>query len=114
MRELTYEITAHSLPRAAAEQTPAAAVAARQYQTMDTEAVQFLHACAEITCVRWRTSVADVARFALAVLDGLVLRWLVERGSVTCEVGTRASEMFAKSRTPRPEPIPIATTPCRG
>jgi hypothetical protein len=76
---LTYEITAHSLRRAATEPTPAAAVAARQYQTMDDEAVRFLEVCAELTGVSWRTSAADVARFALAGLDGLVLRWLVDR-----------------------------------
>lgn len=76
---LTYEITAHSLRRAATEQSPAATVAARQYQTMDDQAVQFLEACAELTGVSWRASATDVARFALAVLDGLVLRWLVDR-----------------------------------
>ncbi|WP_280783915.1 TetR/AcrR family transcriptional regulator [Rhodococcus opacus] len=74
---LTYEITAHSLRRAATDPTTAAAV--RQYQTMDDEAVRFLEVCAELTGVSWRTSAADVARFALAGLDGLVLRWLVDR-----------------------------------
>ena len=45
---------------------------------MDTEAVAFLRRCAERTDTTWRIPVAVVARSALAGLDGLVLRWLVD------------------------------------
>ncbi len=48
---------------------------------MDTEAVAFLGLCAHRAGVTWGTPVDQVARFALAVLDGVVLRWLVDRDS---------------------------------
>lgn len=46
---------------------------------MDAEVVEFLQLCAQTTEVRWTPPVTDVARFALAALDGLILRWLVDR-----------------------------------
>ncbi|WP_074933598.1 TetR/AcrR family transcriptional regulator [Rhodococcus koreensis] len=78
---LTYEITAQSLRQRGAGNDSAGATAARQYRTMDTEAVAFLNLCAHRAGVTWRTPVDQVARFALAVLDGAVLRWLVDRDS---------------------------------
>ncbi|MBC2644545.1 MULTISPECIES: TetR/AcrR family transcriptional regulator [unclassified Rhodococcus (in: high G+C Gram-positive bacteria)] len=105
---LTYEITAHSLRRAATERTPAAAVAAGQYRTMDHEAAVFLDACAEITGVRWRTPAADVARFALAALDGLVLRWLVDRDD---DAITAALDDLARIITAKATEIPGSDTP---
>ncbi|MGW5151804.1 TetR/AcrR family transcriptional regulator [Rhodococcus koreensis] len=78
---LTYEITAQSLRQRGAGNDSAGAVAARQYRTMDTEAVAFLDLCAHRAGVTWGTPVDQVARLALAVLDGLVLRWLVDRDS---------------------------------
>ncbi|MFD7010578.1 hypothetical protein [Rhodococcus jostii] len=56
-------------------------VADRQYRTMDTEAVEFLQRCAERTGTTWRVPVSIVARSALAGLDGLALRWLVDRNT---------------------------------
>ncbi|MFD7012777.1 TetR/AcrR family transcriptional regulator [Rhodococcus jostii] len=78
---LTYEITAQALRQRGAGNDSAGAVAARQYRTMDTEAVAFLNLCAHRAGVTWGTPVDQVARFALAVLDGAVLRWLVDRDS---------------------------------
>jgi len=78
---LTYEITAQALRQRTAGNDSAGAIAARQYRTMDTEAVAFLNLCAYRAGVSWSIPVDRVARFALAVLDGLVLRWLVDRDS---------------------------------
>ena len=76
---LTYEITARALRRRSAGHDSAGAVASHQYRTMDAEAIAFLDLCAHRAGVAWGTPVEQVARFALAALDGLVLRWLVDR-----------------------------------
>ena len=76
---LTYEITAQALRQRGAGHAAAGAIAARQYRTMDTEAVAFLDLCAHRAGVTWSTPVDQVAHFALAALDGLVMRWLVDR-----------------------------------
>lgn len=78
---LTYEITAQSLRQRGAGNDSAGSIAARQYRTSDTEAVAFLNLCARRAGVTWGVPVDQVARFALAVLDGVVLRWLVDRDS---------------------------------
>jgi AcrR family transcriptional regulator len=78
---LTYEITAQALRQRDAGNVSAGAIARQQYRTMDAEAVTFLDICARRAGVTWNTPVEKVARFALACLDGLVLRWLVDRDS---------------------------------
>lgn len=78
---LTYEITTTALRRRDTGDSDGGQVADRQYRTMDTEAVEFLRRCAERTGTTWRTPVSVVARSALAGLDGLVLRWLVDRNT---------------------------------
>ncbi|ABG99380.1 transcriptional regulator, TetR family protein (plasmid) [Rhodococcus jostii RHA1] len=78
---LTYEITTTALRRRDTGDSDGGQVADRQYRTMDTEAVDFLHRCAERTGTTWRIPVSLVARSALAGLDGLVLRWLVDRNT---------------------------------
>ncbi|MFD1811621.1 TetR/AcrR family transcriptional regulator [Rhodococcus gannanensis] len=76
---LTYEITAYGLRQQAAGAELAGAIANNQYATMDAEAVAFLESCAEHSGTRWTEPVPHIARFALAVIDGIVLRWLVDR-----------------------------------
>ncbi|GAA4477601.1 hypothetical protein GCM10023094_20120 [Rhodococcus olei] len=76
---LTYEITAYGLRQQAAGAELAGSIANKQYSTMDAEAVEFLERSAEHTGTRWAEPVPDLARFALAVIDGIVLRWLVDR-----------------------------------
>lgn len=75
---LTYEITAYGLRQQAAGAELAGAIASNQYATMDTEAIEFLERSAEYTGTRWTEPVPHLARFALAVIDGIVLRWLVD------------------------------------
>ena len=76
---LTYEITAYGLRQQAAGAEVAGSIAAKQYATMDAEAGEFLQRSAQHTGTRWTEPVAHLARFALAVIDGIVLRWLVDR-----------------------------------
>ncbi|EME21398.1 tetr family transcriptional regulator [Rhodococcus triatomae BKS 15-14] len=76
---LTYEITAYGLRQQAAGAELAGAIANNQYATMDVEAVAFLESCTEHSGTRWTEPVPHIARFALAVIDGIVLRWLVDR-----------------------------------
>ncbi|MGW0044636.1 TetR/AcrR family transcriptional regulator [Rhodococcus sp. NPDC003348] len=76
---LTYEITAYGLRQQAAGAELAGAIASNQYATMDAEAIEFLETSAAHTGTRWTEPVPDLARFALAVIDGIVLRWLVDR-----------------------------------
>lgn len=46
---------------------------------MDREAIAFLDECEELAGVRFTVPLAEVARSALAFIDGIVLRWLVDR-----------------------------------
>ncbi|QYB03366.1 TetR/AcrR family transcriptional regulator [Rhodococcus sp. USK10] len=78
---LTYEITAQALRHRASGSERAGDIAGQQYRTMDEEAIEFLAECARIAGVSWGTPVEAIARFGLAMLDGLVLRWLVDRDS---------------------------------
>lgn len=78
---LTYEITAQALRNRALGSGRAGEIAGDQYRIMDREAAAFLEECARIANVTWSAPVEALARFALAMIDGLVLRWLVDRDS---------------------------------
>src|SRR5699024_8870561 len=84
---LTYEITTYALRRGAGEDAAAErrisahSLAARQYAVTAAVAVEFLTAAAEATGVTWTESVEYVGRLCLTFIDGLVLRWLVDRDS---------------------------------
>jgi hypothetical protein len=78
---LTYEITAHALRQRSAGNVSAGAIAEQQYRTLDVETVAFLDLCAKRAGVTWITPVEQVARFVLAFMNGLVLRWLVDGDS---------------------------------
>ncbi|RVW06064.1 TetR/AcrR family transcriptional regulator [Rhodococcus spongiicola] len=78
---LTYEITAYALRHRAAGAPLAGSVADEQYQVMDVQASAFLEECARRTGCSWTEPVDAIARFALAIIDGIVLRWLVDRDS---------------------------------
>ncbi|AOW92015.1 TetR family transcriptional regulator [Rhodococcus sp. WMMA185] len=76
---LTYEITAQALRHRATASDGSPDIAGQQYRRMDGEAIEFLSACAEMSGVRWGSPVEGIARFGLACVDGVVLRWLVDR-----------------------------------
>jgi AcrR family transcriptional regulator len=78
---LTYEITTYSLRHRAAGTAFGQDIALQQYRTMDEQARSFLEACAERSGTVWTEPVESLSRISLALLDGLVLRWLVDRDS---------------------------------
>ncbi|MDG3012544.1 TetR family transcriptional regulator [Rhodococcus sp. D2-41] len=75
---LTYEITTYAL-RGGSEESRG--LATRQYEFNTAEATTFLRDCAARTGTRWIRPVEHVARLSLSVIDGIVLRWLVDRDS---------------------------------
>lgn len=78
-RLLTYEITTHALRNRAAGFPRAGAIAVAQRERMTAEVAAFLEECALRTETSWNEPVSAIARLGLAILDGLVLRWLVDR-----------------------------------
>lgn len=74
-RMLTFELTSYGLRHTDS------VVAREQYQGLDDYAVVFLEECARRTGTTWLEPVGAVARLSMAMLDGLVLRWLVDRRS---------------------------------
>ncbi len=88
---LTYEITTYALRRGAGQEgsdrdAAAHALAARQYIVTDSVAVEFLEEAARASGVQWARPVEYVARVSLTFIDGLVLRWLVDRESETARL----------------------------
>lgn len=79
---LSYEFGFHSMSRGggvgAVARLP---FAAEQYRVMDAEAATFLTECARRTGTTWLEPVPAIARFGVALLDGLVRRWLVDHRS---------------------------------
>lgn len=71
---LTYEITAHALRNAELR-----GVAVRQYQVSQSAAEALLELAAEASGATWTRPLPDVAADALAFVDGVTLRWLVDR-----------------------------------
>ncbi|MGA9869690.1 MAG: helix-turn-helix domain-containing protein [Rhodococcus sp. (in: high G+C Gram-positive bacteria)] len=79
---LSYEIKTYLLRHRALGSAPAAALAGGQYRIRDSEAYAFFEACAEHTGTRWMEPIDSVARFGMATVDGLILRWLVDRDDI--------------------------------
>ena len=108
---LTYEITAYSLRHRAPGTESAGAdgqvtsgdIARLQYQRMDEHAGRILLACAERSGTEWIEPVSSLSRLSLALLDGLVLRWLVDQDSdaVIIELDNLAG-IIASHATERP------------
>ncbi|MFH5212212.1 TetR/AcrR family transcriptional regulator [Antrihabitans sp. NCIMB 15449] len=81
---LSYEFGFHSMSRGGGGGVGAVAslpFAAEQYRVMDSEATTFLTECARRTGTTWLEPVPAIARFGVALLDGLVRRWLVDHRS---------------------------------
>ena len=96
---LAYEITAYALRYRAAGPTLAGGIANEQYRIRDVEAMAFLEECAERTGTVWIEPVSAIVRLSLAILDGLVLRWLVDRDSdaIVVELDELARIIAAKA-----------------
>ncbi|MGW0098068.1 TetR/AcrR family transcriptional regulator [Nocardia sp. NPDC003354] len=77
---LTYETTTYALREG--EATPAKiAIAREQYAFNDTTVADVMDHCREATATTWTTPVTELSRFILSVIDGVVLRWLVDDDS---------------------------------
>jgi AcrR family transcriptional regulator len=70
---LTYEITTHALRNAGLR-----GVAEQQYAASQAAAERLLTLAAEAGGATWSRPVADLAAEALAFVDGVTLRWLVD------------------------------------
>jgi AcrR family transcriptional regulator len=70
---LTYEITTHAL-----RNPELRGVAARQYEVSHAAAERLLALAAEASGATWTRPVAELAAEALAFVDGVTLRWLVD------------------------------------
>ena len=75
---LAYEIKTYLLRHRALGSATAAEIASGQYRIRDSEAQLFFENCSDHTGTRWLEPVESIARFGMATLDGLVLRWLVD------------------------------------
>ncbi|MGQ4600272.1 TetR family transcriptional regulator [Nocardia sp. R6R-6] len=77
---LTYETTTYALREG--EQTPAKlAIAREQYSFNDSTVADVLEHARDATSTRWSVPVRTLSRFTLNVIDGVVLRWLVDNDS---------------------------------
>ncbi len=77
---LTYETTTYALREG--EQTPAKlAIAREQYTFNDSTVADILDHARDATKTSWTVPVATLSRFTLTVIDGIVLRWLVDDDS---------------------------------
>jgi TetR/AcrR family transcriptional regulator, acrEF/envCD operon repressor len=77
---LTYETTTFALREG--KQTPAKlAIAREQYAFNDSTVADILDHARDATSNRFTVPVHDLSRFTLNVIDGIVLRWLVDDDS---------------------------------
>ncbi|MGO4614046.1 TetR/AcrR family transcriptional regulator [Nocardia sp. 2YAB30] len=82
---LTYETTTYALREG--EQTPAKiAIAREQYNFNDSTVADILEHARDATGNQWTLPVQTLSRFTLNVIDGLVLRWLVDNDSESVRV----------------------------
>ncbi|MFI9406293.1 MULTISPECIES: TetR/AcrR family transcriptional regulator [Nocardia] len=77
---LTYETTTYALREG--EQTPAKlAIAREQYNFNDSTVADILEHARDATGNQWSVPLTSLSRFTLNVIDGVVLRWLVDNDS---------------------------------
>lgn len=80
---LAYELKTYLLRHRALGSAAAADIAAGQYRIRDKETRQFLERCAEHSGTMWIEPIDSITRFGMAVVDGLILRWLVDRDEMS-------------------------------
>jgi AcrR family transcriptional regulator len=92
---LTYEITAYSVRSAGA----GPGIGTLQYRVMDTATERFLDAAADASSMLWTEPMGSLTRSALATIDGVVLRWLVDRDTlaVIAELDDLAARIATKA-----------------
>ncbi|MFF5369915.1 TetR family transcriptional regulator C-terminal domain-containing protein [Streptomyces sp. NPDC013187] len=95
---VTYELTHYALRQAGFEE-----LARRQHQSCLEVHLGLLAEAAEAEGIRWTVPLPVLTRYLNAVLDGLILRWLVDRKSE--EPRGAASDRRASSAPRREEGI---------
>lgn len=95
---LTYEITTHAL-----RQPGLNGVAIRQYEVSQAAAEGLLALVADAAGATWTRPVAELAAEALAFVDGVTLRWLVDGdgGAARARLSSFAGYLAAQARVPR-------------
>jgi AcrR family transcriptional regulator len=73
--------TAEARESAAAD--PVARIAAEQYALVQKQVGELLEQAAAATAMRWPEPTVLLSRFAVSVLDGVVLRWLADDDSAS-------------------------------
>lgn len=96
---LTYEITTYALRLAPNDHDGSKTLAGRQYVVSDTVATDFLLQSAEATGTEWAESIEYLARLSLSMMDGVVLRWLIDRDSESAhrQLGDMVDFMVGKA-----------------
>ena len=95
---LTYEITTHAL-----RNRELRGVAVRQYEVSHAAAEHVLTLAADASGATWTRPVADLAGEALAFVDGVTLRWLVDGdgGAARARLAEFAGYLATQARTRR-------------
>ena len=96
---LTYEITTYALREG--ESTPERlGIARNQYAFNDATLVDLLEKANTLTGTTWSVPVGVLSRLMLAMIDGLVLRWLVDEDSETATLQLdRIADMISSQAT---------------
>lgn len=97
---LTYEITTYALRLAAENPEGSRALAGRQYLVTEAVALEFIENAAEHTKMVWTEPIEQIARLALTFIDGIALRWLIDRDSAAAKalLDELATMVAAKAR----------------
>ncbi len=100
---LTYETTTYALREG--ESTPAKlAIAREQYTFNDSTVADVLDHAREATGTEWSVPVQTLSRFTLNMIDGLVLRWLVDNDSAAVRTQLDLiTEMITGYAVPHPD-----------
>jgi AcrR family transcriptional regulator len=95
---LTYEITAHAL-----RNPELRGVAARQYEVSHAAAERLLVLAAEASGATWTRPSGELAAEALAFVDGVTLRWLVDGDGAAAQarLAAFAGYLATQARTKR-------------
>ena len=93
---LTYELTQYALRE---EQEQAAAA---QYESYTSGMEQFLLALAQAAGIEWRKPVDLLARYALALIEGMTLQWIVNRDGAMAQrvLGELADQLRREAGLP--------------
>ena len=79
---LTYEVTTYAL-READGDPQKLGIAREQYAFNDSTVAVLFDRAATVTETKWTVPVTEVSRLVLSMIDGVVLRWLVDEDSAT-------------------------------